>query len=857
MFDEDGAIFTGNPAGLPRDFNPKRMVRILLRDVPGDDLQALYDGCGRDLGNLARVLAIRGAIGPKRLARGLYDRGVILHPTELEKYGIMSPLAKARVEMSQYALFDLGDGFDPEAMMEEAVESDLDPSIFEDMDIREIPRPANFFEWITGRQYLNTTIFPRQFQVNATFFEEWCWWCTDKEFVKDIHLSPHMGEDGFRRAWTNEEILSRVQLLEHGVCPKCKRTYIDNLNEPNAPHCFPKELDACIGQRAGKTRMTEHMTTYNEMRYQLLSPSPQAFFGEDSTQKFSAIFTALQLSQAQDTLWGAYHLRVMSAPWFKTYHKWLDDHGRKLGAELYRIKDTYHWYANTLLHSVLRPPFAKEMRGRTGFQMGIDEIGMFAKGEGKVRANADEVHKSMNNALMTIRANSNRLIRQGRLNVPRPAMFCISSPWEILDKIMTLVRTADRDPTRVAFHYPTWEFNPKIRRNDEQMTAEYANDPVAAERDFGAIPPFAKDPFHENPDVIDLLSSPGVRQVFKQRTKHVRTKSGKCLVYAIPAGLKPDKVTPRLLVIDAGEADNSFAISIWSLKELPAPRIDSGNFDEIIDDEDDEDIRIVLEAIAQERAANAQVEEQKGNVEYLQCDGAIEIQPFSDEAGNDYRVSFSKTWEKCLRPMLQALNIVAMVSDRWNITQILNSAEEMGVYTEQYSLVRNDFLDFKGKTDSREIRLPMPEKPFSEVYEDYDRAIHGSPILHLMVQYKTVRNVGRTVAKPSGGTDDLYRTMVLAHRFAFSEDAVRVVDKREVTINELLRTNGKAERVNRAVSVVMMRGQGGSGGHGGSQSSLFSRVGGYVSRSGGGGGAAYSNVATRGSKGGSSTSGPR
>jgi len=834
---------------FPFGTDPKWVRRILLRELSGDECQELYDATGRRIPAMRRALGIRGVIGNKTLARKLYEKGVVLHPKDIANAGL-GPSGVRDLESSRYAIFDLGDDFDPEKMMEEAVESDLDPAVFEAMDIRDIPAPANILEWVTGRGFLNTTIFPRQLQIQLAMFEEWCPYCSDRDFVQDIHLSPYIGEDGHRRPWTIDEILERVTMTEYGICPKCKKTYIDFLDDPGAPHCFPKELDACIGQRAGKTRMTEHSMTYNECRFQLLTPSPQQFFGEDITQKFSAVYTALQLSQAQDTLWGAYHLRILAAPWFKTYHAWLDDHGERLGAELYRIKDTYHWYANTGLHSVLRPPFAKEMRGRTGFQGGIDEIGMFAKREGSIRANADEVHKSIGNSLMTLRADADMLVRKGRLQVPTPGLFCISSPWELLDKIMTLVRTADRDPTRVAFHYATWEFNPKIHRNSPQIMAEYANDPVAAERDFGAKPPFAKDPFHPSPDVIDTLHSSGVNMLFVQKRKFVRTRSGKHLVYAIPAQFKPDKTIPRLMCIDAGETDNSFALSIWRLVDLPAPQIDAGaDMDDLIDDEDDEDIRVVMEAVQEERARQAAVPdgERKGQVSYLQLDGIIEVQPFDDEQGNHWKVSFKRMWEQCIRPLCMGLNIVGVVSDRWNITQILNGVEELGVYTEQYSLVWSDFLDFKTKTDSRELRLPQPERPFEAVYDDYDKAVRGAPVLHLSVQYRTVRQIGRTVAKPSGGTDDLYRTMVLAHRFAFHEKAVRTIDGKETTFFELLHTSGKAEVVRRAVSVVMLRG-GSAGGtsRGVSSGGGFTAVGGCTSRKTGGGGSSYSNVATRG-----------
>lgn len=825
---------------------PQRLLSVLFGGaLEASELQELYDYAGRSTPAMRRVCGLQGAIKSKALARKLHEFGVLLTPTDLKKAGIHSRAVQA-LENSQYALFDLGDAFDPAKMMEEAVESDLDPSVFEDMDLRELPRAKNILEWVTGRRFLNTTIFPRQLQINLAIFEEWCPYCSDRDFVQDFHLSPHQGEDGYRRPWTVDEMRSRITMLEHGVCPKCGKTYVEILNDPSTPHCAPNEVDACVGQRAGKTRMTEHMMTYNNHRFQLLAPSPQQFFGEDITQKFSAIFTALQLSQAQDTLWGAYHLRVLAAPWYKTYHAWLDDHAERFGTELYRIKDTYHWWANTMLHDVLRPPYAKEMRGRTGYQMGIDEIGMFSRGEGRIQANADEVHKSMNNALLTLREDANSLLRRGRLNVPTPGMFCVSSPWELLDKIMTLVRTADRDPTRVAFHYPTWEFNPRIRRDSPQIEAEYIKDPVGAERDFGALPPFATDPFHTNTEVVDALVAPSHQPLFAQKIKRVVSKRGNHRIYAMPKLLRPDARVPRIVTLDAGETDNSFAIGVWSLKALPAPPLDIGveDLEDDIEDEEDEDVRAILEAnLAERRTQPHQDPEQKGHVEYLQCDGLVEIQPETDDVGIEWKVHFRRVLERCILPICRTYNIIGVFSDRWNITQALQTLDDEGYYTEQYSLTYNDFVDLRAKVNAREIRIPEPERDFKEVFEDYNRAIRGAPILHLLVQIKTVRQVGRTVTKPRGGTDDLYRTLALAHRFAFSEDAVIEVDGEEKTVNELLKTYGKVEQVKRAVSVVLLHGGSAGGQQGGTS---FTRVGGYVSRGSGAGGQRYSNVQTRG-----------
>lgn len=814
------------------NIDPNELQKLLFRRLTTPELQKLYDFEG----GAKRIKASFGlGLSSRKICTKLHDNGVILnhHDSKLVKLQISDNDGRFTVE----------DEFDPEKLMNEVVESDLDPSVFEAMDIREMPKAKNFLDWVMDRKFLGTLPFPRQLQMALALLEEYCPRCSDKVFIKDMHLSPYLGEDGYPRPWTMAEIQERIILLEYSKCPKCGVTHTELIK--TGEHKSPTDLAACVGQRGGKTRLAEMLMSYINHTYQMLTPSPQQFFEEDPTQKFSAIFTALELSQASDTLWGAYHLRVKEAPWYKNYHDWLDYHGKKLGVELYRIKDTYHFYANTLLHDVLRPPFAKAMRGRTGYQMGIDEIGLFSKEENRIRANATEVHLSMGNALLTLQEAGDRLRRKG-VNAPPAPIICISSPWELLDKIMSLVRTAEKNQGRVAFHYPTWEMNPKIRRNSRKILEAYAEDPVNAERDFGAIPPFARDPYHSNQELIDSLVSDH-RPIFHQKTKYVRTAKGGLFVYAIPQGLMGDKVIPRLIAVDSGETSNSFAITVWSLSRLPAPVVDSGVTDDVNEyDEDEQEIMSVVASSSNAlKAANTG---EKRVSEYLRLDGAIEAMPFQEKENSLYSVHFNNMYKYCLLPLIKSLNIVGVVADRWNVSQTMHSLQDEGVECQRYSLVWNDFEEFHKKTSRREVLIPKPEKPFTAVFEDYEKAIRDAPYLHLVVQYKTVKRVGRKVTKPSGGTDDLYRTMVLAHRFAFDEKAVTLDGKH--TFHELLETPGDGRVRTKGLAFVATRGQGGSATTSGETG--FTSLGGYARRgsggASGGGAGSYSNVKTRGAK---------
>ena len=1256
------------------------LLKTIFYNLDAAELQELYDWTGSDARKLRNNLKLK--ISTKKFAAKLSDSGVMLSPVDM---------GRARIDTIELversvARFTLGDEFDPAELMDDAAEAKLDPTVFNKMDFREIPRPKNILDWITGREFLNAMPFPRQLQVMLHFLEEYCPYCSDNDFLKDIHLSPYLGEDGIhQRPWTIQEIQERVQFTEFGACPKCKATYHDMLFDPMVPHKAPNELAMVCGQRcvsgdtilftnkgivdiqsllpanpdadtfypmhdtivagadrhlvadssyysgkrnsttvttecgysiagsdihpvrvvkdgkpswvkvpdlnihdvvmisvgddiwgssvdlqesefnyhhathdevslpktmtaplarllgylvsdgdyngghiqqrvrvsvsdidilndfrnivsdlfgipcstsgdetslvrgkegpainssfcsvdvrkwleescgvsretartkkipssilkapkhiiasfltglyegdgcifvgktkydsyidytstskvlsrqihmillnmgvtasfrkcdtyefgggaktglhsysvritgpkemktfldnvhmeskykkekaqellstldwagdhrrvpgsytimtrimekvlsvsgprdvrkklptfdrwmyktwnnayckgwsnprggftektikrmsdildkkgysahtkllraiergtirllyiqsiknsgcidlydlhvpnhhrfvsngfishnSGKTRMSEMIMTYLNCRFQLLSPSPQQHFGEDMTQQLTSMFTALDLSQSADTLWGNYHIRIETAPWYKKYHSWLDYHGKKAGIEMYRIKDTYHSWAPTLLQDRLKPPFAKSMRGRTGYMMGIDEIGMFARGENAVRANADEVYQAMSNTLFTIRTDADALNRK-RILTPTAPMVCVSSPWELLDKIMRLVRDAPKSPRRVAFHFATWEMNPKIYRDSDQVKAEFIDDEVKALRDWGAIPPLAENPFHTNMNAIDALPARH-RPCFVQSIKTSKTKSGNHFVYAVPTQMTPDKSTPRIITIDSGETNNSFALTMWSVIKAASPIVTGADEEDAYAYEDeDEDIQVILDTMRELKEKEPEKEATKGMSTYLRNDGTIEVIPFKENNVSLHKVHYKKMYDLCIIPIVKAFNIIAVVADRWNMASIFHGLAEEGIMCHHYTLTWNDFKDFKKKTNDRELLLLPLEKPYEKVFEDYDEAIKDAPNLHLIVQMKTVRKVGRQVVKPKGGTDDLYRTTVLAHRFAMNDNPKDVaVNHLGIPYLTIMETSGVGERQSRGMGVVLMR----------------------------------------------------
>jgi len=127
------------------------------------------------------------------------------------------------------------DVFNPEDYADEIIMHNIDPGLLEDLDEKEIPRPANFLECTVGKDFLNTSILPRQLQIASLFFGEICFDCSDKELVYNMY-DQEIGE-----------IIERISFLRFGVCPKCKQTRADIVKQEL--YHRPNRLYVLAGQR--------------------------------------------------------------------------------------------------------------------------------------------------------------------------------------------------------------------------------------------------------------------------------------------------------------------------------------------------------------------------------------------------------------------------------------------------------------------------------------------------------------------------------------------------------------------------------------------------------------------------------
>ena len=123
---------------------------------------------------------------------------------------------------------------DPIKLIEQALLANWDTSELESckLDIEQAP---NSIQFMVGSQFKGMSPWPRQIEFALKLFEDYCPYCSDMTIVNDC--------------WGRslDSIRSRVQFLEFGKCPNCKKTRLDFW--ANEKHYGKQELIGIAGQR--------------------------------------------------------------------------------------------------------------------------------------------------------------------------------------------------------------------------------------------------------------------------------------------------------------------------------------------------------------------------------------------------------------------------------------------------------------------------------------------------------------------------------------------------------------------------------------------------------------------------------
>lgn len=125
--------------------------------------------------------------------------------------------------------------FDPSNLFQDLKDANLDPSIFDSIDERDIPKAPNFITFATSPKFLRTEILPKQIEIGSKLFADYCPHCSKPGYI-DTLFDQSIGN-----------IQDNIEFLEHGVCLKCKKTRYDLIEEGSLT--LYNELVAAAGQR--------------------------------------------------------------------------------------------------------------------------------------------------------------------------------------------------------------------------------------------------------------------------------------------------------------------------------------------------------------------------------------------------------------------------------------------------------------------------------------------------------------------------------------------------------------------------------------------------------------------------------
>jgi len=630
---------------------------------------------------------------------------------------------------------------------------------------REWPEAKNFFEFCVDDRYLKVKPYIMQVALATIVLAEYCPACSDTGYLFGrIRVDDSYGK--FRKY---------VTLLEHGVCPSCRKDRRYLIRKKGLK--FYDELAVSAGQRSGKSALVAMISAYLLHRMLKLQ-NPNEVYGLMSSNVLHGTFVALTFGQAKENLWDPFYGNILESPWFSGYNSMLLHFSRKRGDELVKLKDNFINYKHRRLLIYPASPDKRILRGRTRWLGAIDELGWFDSEatSKKIKANANETYASLGNSLRTLRSKAEKLMRQGFYNVPTAYFLNISSPSSARDKIMDLVKKSQGSAKTYGIVKPTWELNPDVTR--ESLAEDFRRDPVVAMRDFGAQPPLSSSPFIGNPSTV-LECVGDKRNWIEIDYARKRSPDGSVKRYAKLRRVKPSGM-PSILAIDAGYSNNSFAMCVAHIRD-GVPRIDL----------------------------------------------LVEVQPLPS-----IPLSYRAIYDHLMKPLMEQRNIQVVAADRWNSLKLLSDIEtDFDVVTRQHSLKYSEMLIFREYLEDRQIVLPALPKgvTLDDVLaynpDNYPRCFEPNPVGHFYLQLLTIQDTGSQVIKGEQLTDDLARASMLAVSLLIGEEYASLWDK---PVAEMKVIDVKQMAVGRGVSSGFFGGSGSPSGSPGSTST--SALGKVVSR---------------------------
>ena len=638
------------------------------------------------------------------------------------------------------------DDFDIVKLMNDA--EDPDTGLIRDLKIddRDLASAKNYWDFsynILGKDSKPPWMI--QMWIGVLLFAEVCPCCSDKRWFDLSYIVEKVG-----KGTSSRELPNHMQLLNNGVCPKCKRHKYELIKDFGLRNY--QELVNVLGQRSGKSSSAAAgYAPYMVHRYLKFPRLATMTNSMQNSTELTGTFVSVTFSKAASVLWTPFVNVIDASRWFNQYHEMLDFYGQKYGTELYRQKDIYLRYFHKGLKFYPTHPNGNILRGDTRIFGIIDELGLFPLPKGdededeqSVKANADEAHKSLANSLATAAGAREVLLKQG-YNPPPVMLMGVSSPMSLRDKVMRLLaesRTPLGSVRTLGVNLPTWDVNPFLDRDNPIISAAYARNPEKAERDFGANPPRVHSAF---------IPKHVVRyELFNQIQSHTLEYQ-----YDHPGMLyaKSQQVRsvpwPSIVTVDAGSVNNSFCIT-------------AGHFNF---DTNKTEVSTMLECMPHEGR----------------------------------RIDFNLLYQYVILPVCRETNAVALLADQWQSLDILHRATaDLGNFPDgkpmclakQYSPRRKDFDTYLAMMENENLLFPtLPRVQYDAVMrgevQEY-KTLNGKALQHFVLQLTTIKDLGpsKCPTKGDGFTDDMVRASVLITKIHEPRVMSRLVEARKFGIGK-------------------------------------------------------------------------
>ena len=579
----------------------------------------------------------------------------------------------------------------------------------------------NCIEFCTKDYFLGSqapkALYPRQVELLVKLNAEYCPRCTNLDFWGDSKKLSSMAVNE-----KLETIYDNVQLLEYGICPKCGAKKSDLYKSGELK--VPLEFVGLLGQRSGKTAVSTLELAYLIHGF-LKTPNLSKTYDLLPNSPFAIPIVALTFEKAKTLIYSPLYNYLTKSNWFKTYCELLDNYAASNGLKvpLYDIKDTFTWFRHKNILIVPSGPDKRKLRGYTSIASAIDEVGWFVTNSDKdlVKLDADEIYKAINNSMPTAKVAYLNLLKAGYNNIPSPININISSPSSKKDMICRLYNQSKTDPLMYGVHLATWEFNPVMPENCELMQSYRKKMGKDFMRDFGAVPPDSTNAFIPT---ITMMSDCRLKTLSNICTIRQREETVSKAQYTTADIVTAKSIDnrPRVLAIDAGYTNNSFALAIAELSEVNSKKVIFNLLTEIIPDE-------------------------------------------------TAPINYSGVYNNIILPLIKKYNVKMVCTDRWQNIKLLSDIDNdasLFCTTKTYSVKYDDFLFYKTCIMDKNIVIPNPEVDLNMIYDlasaDYPHSFMDKPISHYYLQAITVSdNMGKSVTKGDGLTDDIFRASVLAH----------------------------------------------------------------------------------------------